>query len=266
MTEPDDDPLADPDPDDGPGAGPPAGPDPYDLAVYAGLVRVLAFASWRLAARTADLSARTGTHMLRRAVEGDPPGRIVADVAGEVNGFVRDLLGLAPEEPDPTPAPVTRDELRARGAELLRRSASLDDYDEGHPAYARILTDLVPDEARILRFLARHGPQPTLDVRTGRPFGIGSSQIAGGLNMLAEHAGLRHLTRTGPYLTNLSRLGLIEFSPDPVDDPARYQLLEAQPTVTEVLTQAGRAPRIVHHSIRLTDFGQDFCTICLPLD
>lgn len=244
---------------------PPSAADPYDLAAFAGLARVLAYASWRLATWTVGTSLRTGTHVLRRAVEGDPPARIVADLAGEVNGFVRHTLGLTPEEP-PGPAPVTLEELRARGAELLRRSATLDDFDEGHPAYARILGDLVPDEARILRFLYLNGPQPMLDIRTGRPFGIGSALIGGGLNLVAEHAGLRYLDRTGRYLTNLGRLGLLEFSPDPVDDPGRYQLLEAQPQVTKVLTEAGRAPRIIHHSIRLTDFGQDFCTTCLPVD
>ena len=254
----------------GPGpSGPgPSGPDPYDLAAFAGLARVLVYASWRLATWSVGTSLRTGTHVLRRAAEGDPPGRIVADLAGGVNGFVRDLLDLPAEAPRPAPdtAPVTLDDLRARGAELLRRSAALDDFDEGHPAYARILADLLPDEARILRFLYLNGPQPMLDIRTGRPFGIGSALIGGGLNMVAEHAGLRYLDRTGCYLTNLGRLGLLEFSPDPVDDPGRYQLVEAQPKVAEVIATAGWAPRIVHRSIRLTDFGQDFCATCLPVD
>lgn len=251
-----------------PADGPPphTGTEAYDLAAFAGLARVLAYASWRTFTWSVDVSLRTGTHMLRRAAEGDPPARIFTDVAGEVNGFVRELLDLDPEPPPPAPGPATLDELRARGAELLRRSAALDDFDEGHPAYARILTDLVPDEARILRFLYLNGPQPTLDIRTGRPFGIGSALIAGGLNMVAEHAGLRYLTRTGPYLTNLNRLGLLEFSPDPIDDPGPYQLLEAQPKVTAPLSEAGWAPRIIHRSLRLTDFGQDFCTICLPVD
>jgi len=274
-----------PDPGGGPGSGasqeppdplldppsePPPSADPYDLAAFAGLARVLAYVSWRMVAWSVGTSVRTGTHVLRRTVECDPPARIVADVTGDVTTLVRELLGLPAEEPRPAPrpasdtGPVTPEELRARGAELLRRSAALDDFDEGHPAYARILADLVPDEARMLRFLDLNGPQPMLDIRTGRPFGIGSALVGGGLNMVAEHAGLRYHDRTSRYLTNLSRLGLIDFSPDPVDDPGRYQLVEAQPKVAEVIAEAGFAPRIVHRSIRLTDFGRDFCATCFP--
>lgn len=273
MTEPTDGPPQDePDPLVDPPRAASPGPDPYDLAALAGLARVLAYASWRVFAWSLGTSVRTGTHVLRRTIEGDPPARIVADLTGEVTAVAREVFGLAADEPRPAPrpapdtGPVTPEELRARGAELLRRSAALDDFDEGHPAYARILADLVPDEARMLRFLYLNGPQPTLDIRTGRPFGIGSALIGGGLNMVAEHAGLRYVDRAGRYLTNLNRLGLIEFSPDPVDDPGRYQLVEAQPKVTAVLSEAGWAPKIIHRSIRLTDFGQDFCATCFPPD
>lgn len=273
MTEPTDGPPQDePDPLVDPPRAASAGLDPYDLAALAGLARVLVYASWRVFAWSLGTSVRTGTHVLRRTIEGDPPARIVADVTGEVTAVAREVLGLGADEPRPAPrpapdtGPVTPEELRARGAELLRRSAALDDFDEGHPAYARILADLVPDEARMLRFLYLNGPQPTLDIRTGRPFGIGSALIGGGLNMVAEHAGLRYVDRAGRYLTNLNRLGLIEFSPDPVDDPGRYQLVEAQPKVAAVLAEAGWAPKIVHRSIRLTDFGQDFCATCFPAD
>src|SRR5689334_23538347 len=67
----------------------------------------------------------------------------------------------------PTTAPTTdaqREErrlsLRERGEELLRRSADVREDEEGHPAYERILDELLPDEARILRLLHRQGPQP----------------------------------------------------------------------------------------------------------
>ena len=62
--------------------------------------------------------------------------------------------------------------------------------EDTHPAFARILTEITPDEARMLRYLYLEGPQPSIDVRTFRPFGIGSVLIEAGLNMIAEHAGL----------------------------------------------------------------------------
>ncbi|MGH3158413.1 MAG: Abi-alpha family protein, partial [Streptosporangiaceae bacterium] len=156
-------------------------------------------------------------------------------------------------------------ELRAAGAALLEQSADVNaaGQDAGHPAYARILSELTPDEARILRLLYRSGPQPTLNVRTYRPLGIGSELVAEGLNMIGENAGLRWIDRIQPYLTNLNRQGLIDFSRESIEDPGRYQLIEAQPDVAAARARAGHASRIVYRSIRLTTFGHDFCHECL---
>jgi Abortive infection alpha len=155
--------------------------------------------------------------------------------------------------------------LRERGAELLRRSADVRIEDDTHPAYARILGDLAPDEGRILRLLATEGPQPAVDVRTARPFNIGSRLLAAGLSMIAEQAGCRRRDRTHAYLNNLYRLGLVWFSRERLEDPLRYQVLEAQPEVVGAMRQAGRA-RTVRRSIHLTPFGEDFCQLCLPLE
>jgi hypothetical protein len=162
-----------------------------------------------------------------------------------------------------TPSPT---DLRERGAELLRQSADVhfDDTDV-HPAYARILDALAPDEARILRLLAVQGPQPSVDVRTAGFLRIGSELVAPGLTMIGAEAGCRHLDRVHAYLNNLYRLGLVWFSREPVTDRQRYQVLEAQPEVAEAMDQAKRT-RTVRRSIHLTPFGEDFCDVCLPLE
>jgi hypothetical protein len=67
------------------------------------------------------------------------------------------------------------------------------------------------------------------------------------------------------YLDNLYRLGLIWFSREEVPDQARYQVLEAQPDVSEAMAEVRRS-RTVRRSIHLTPFGDDFCETCLPLD
>jgi hypothetical protein len=48
-------------------------------------------------------------------------------------------------------------------------------------------------------------------------------------------------------------------------DPLEYQVLEAQPKVTEALEASGRG-KTVRRSIHLTPFGEDFCDVCLPTD
>jgi Abortive infection alpha len=167
--------------------------------------------------------------------------------------------------PPPGESEATRPRsLRERGAELLELSADVDYEEEFHPAYERILSQLAPDEARILRLLATRGAQPAVDVRAGKALGIGSEMVAPGLNMIGAEAGCRYLDRVPAYLNNLYRLGLIWFSREPLEDPLDYQVLEAQPDVIEAKRSGGRA-KTVRRSIMLTPFGEDFCRVCLPL-
>jgi abortive infection alpha-like protein len=167
--------------------------------------------------------------------------------------------------PPPGESEATRPRsLRERGAELLELSADVDYEEEFHPAYDRILSQLAPDEARILRLLATRGAQPAVDVRAGKALGLGSEMVAPGLNMIGAEAGCRYLDRVPAYLNNLYRLGLIWFSREPLEDPLSYQVLEAQPDVIEAKRSGGRA-KTVRRSIMLTPFGEDFCRVCLPL-
>lgn len=240
-----------------------------------GLLRVTASASFKISKWAVGSTLNTGVQIVKRTLNGEAPAEVLDDLTADVRGFVRRIL-LGDEEvaAKPTVGQVvakaqqngySADSLRRRGEILMRMSADVRVVEEGHPAYARILSELTPDEARILRFLYAEGPQPAIDVRTNRPLGIGSELISGGLNMIAEYAGCRHIDRIHPYLTNLYRLGLIEFSKDEVANPNRYQLVEAQPKVEDVLHRAGRSPRIVRRSIHLNNFGEGFCATCLPV-
>ena len=72
--------------------------------------------------------------------------------------------------------------------------------------------------------------------------------------MIGAEAGCRHLDRVPAYLNNLYRLGLIWFSREPLEDPLRYQVLEAQPEVIEAMRgrprRAHRAPHDPPHAVR----------------
>jgi hypothetical protein len=176
-------------------------------------------------------------------------------VAGAVSG----VMGERGQRDEP---PTLRD----RGEQLLQASANVH-YEQGtHPAYERMLADLAPDEARILRMLAREGPQPAVDVRAGMAFVPGSRLLLQGFTMIGAEAGCRFVDQVPAYLNNLHRLGLIWFSRDAVRDRRRYQVLEVQPPVLETLRSAGRFSHVVRRSIHLTPLGEDFCTTALPLD
>jgi Abortive infection alpha len=241
------------------------------------LARFAASAYWRSARWTLGASARTGRRVVRAAANGQSPPELLRSTRNELRSRARRFLGI-PEEADTaeeeelTPETIAaereqaRKSLRERGAELLRRSADVNFHEDSHPAYARILEDLAPDEGRILRLLAEQGPQPSVDVRSGWiPLKAATELVAPGLNMIGAEAGCRHLADVPAYLNNLFRLGLIWFSSEPVADPRRYQVLEAQPEVADALARGGRS-RTVRRSIELTPFGRDFCELCLPVD
>ncbi|MDX6699605.1 MAG: hypothetical protein QOE65_3002 [Solirubrobacteraceae bacterium] len=234
------------------------------------LARLAAGMWWRTAQWTLVTSVRASTRLMRAATSGESAAELVTSVGGEVRGLARRFLGVE-DEADAAEPEVSADghlpatqSLRDRGAELLRRSADVTDEEEYHPAYDRILEDLSPDEGRILRFLGREGPQPSVDVRGAKGLPVTTQMVAPGLTMIGAQSGCRHLDRVPAYLNNLYRLGLIWFSREPLEDPLRYQVLEAQPDVLAALREAGRTRKTVRRSIHLTPFGDDFCETVLP--
>ena len=247
------------------------------LRAAPGLARIAGEAWWRTAEWTVETSLRTSSRVLRAALSGQAPGDLFSTSGADVRDYIRRLLAIADSELDdedrreesareaPTEQEASAAVLRERGADLLRRSADVDLDQDAHPAYARILSELAPDEGRILRLLAIEGPQPAVDVRTARPLNIGTELVAPGLNMIGAEAGCRYVERVHAYLNNLNRLGLIWFSREPLRDPLRYQVLEAQPEVGTAMQEAGRG-KTVRRTIHLTPFGHDFCDVCLPID
>jgi len=229
---------------------------------------------WRATKWGIATSARAGRRVARAAAGAGGLAPALDDLVGELRAYARDLLGITELEervghlmPDGSRHPQVPEHvaLRARGASLLRASAELDGDDPVHPAYARILTELAGDEARILRLLASEGARPAVDIRAANLIGVGSQLVAGGFTMIGPEAGCRHRERVPAHLNNLERLGLIWFSQEPIDDPVAYQVLEAQPDVMAAMRRASRA-RTVQRSIQLTPFGEDFCAVCLPMD
>jgi hypothetical protein len=243
-----------------------------------GLARVAAGMWWQAARWSVGRSVAAGGRLARAAADPARSAQLLDEVGRELRGYARDLLGVTdldervarlmpPPEPaeDGTTSVSERDALRIRGAQLLREAARIEPDDRAHPAYARILTELAPDEARILQLLATQGSQPAIDVRAANFIGVGSELVASGMNMIGAQAECRHHERVPAYLNNLERLGLIWFSREAVGDPVAYQVLEAQPEVLEAMRSVTRA-KTAQRSIQLTPFGEDFSTVCLPLD
>lgn len=244
-----------------------------------GLARVTASVAWHTTGWGVRAYARTGLRVAKAVVDPDARADLAKDAAEAVSlvsNVARALVPGTPQEPVSPAPPLDRSQpsanspaadspaaLRRRGAELLERSRNVWVEEQGHPAYARILDELAPDEARILLLLLQGGPQPSVDVRTGGPGGFVSSQlVAPGLSMIGSRAGVRYPERVPAYLNNLFRLGLVWFSKEPLRDSMEYQVLEAQPDVLAALHSVKFA-KIVRRSVHLTPFGEGFCRTTL---
>ena len=242
------------------------------VGIGMGVTRLTLGAGWRTAMWSADTSLRASRRIARAAVSGESPAQLIDGLAKDTRETLRRFLGVDGDRPaeldadvdGPEPAPRDPEELRRLGADLLARSADVDGAGRAHPAYARIVAELAPDEGRILRLLKAEGPQPAVDVRSSKVPLVTSELVAPGLNMIGREAGVADLEKTPAYLNNLERLGLIWFSREPLPDPLDYQVLEAQPEVLEALKRVGRG-RTVRRSIHLTPFGDDFCETVLPI-
>lgn len=257
-------------------------------AAVPGVAR-LAGAVWaRSAVWTVGSGVRSGKLLARTIAKPSAAGELVHEVARDLAEATRTVSDVAqavgngvplrkalyeggvqltntimPAEVEAHSRPSREPTLRERGEELLQKSRDVWNDDQGHPAYARILDELAPDEARILLLLLRGGPQPSVDVRTGGPVGmVSSSLVASGLNMIGPRAGLKHNDQVPAYLNNLFRLGLVWFSREQLEDPLEYQVVEAQPDVLAAMHQV-RFPKLVRRSIHLTPFGINFCKTCL---
>ncbi|PTL55643.1 Abi-alpha family protein [Paraconexibacter algicola] len=265
------------------------------LKAVPGLARLAAGAWLRTAQWSVETGVRSSARLLRAAASGESAAELLHEVREGARSQARTLLGVtdleervrgvsdwvtpagvahAREEraarhpsraPAPDPSELRLASLRDRGSALLVASADVLHEDHTHPAYERILDELVPDEARILRLMALEGPQAAIDVRTARPLNVGSELIAPGITMIGARAGVRYVERVPVYLNNLFRLGLLWFSREPVKELHKYQVLEAQPEALEAAKTAGRVAKVVRRSIALTPFGEDFCATCLPV-
>ncbi|HVX54666.1 Abi-alpha family protein [Nocardioides sp.] len=247
-----------------------------------GALTVAHTAGWSVAAY-----ARTASRVLRAVIDPDEAAALSDDlsvVTGQITDFAKSVARggpiseamerwglpalertrLALEQRGRRPRQEGEEQrLRREGEALLRRSRDVWDTDSRHPAYAGILRELAPDEARILVLLLRDGPQPSVDVRLSGPVGRFKAErtIARGLTMIGSRASVRYPEAVPQYLNNLTRLGLLWQSPEPVSELLRYQVVEAQPDVLDAVHSV-RSAKMIRRSIHLTPFGQDFARIC----
>lgn len=234
--------------------------------------------------------ARTSTGLFRLATQG--PLRFAGEGMKMANQMVVEALRQALEIPQlrqavevleaqqPTSSAVNavldhaeidlddEDGLRRSFEGLLERSVLPGDDEGLHPAFRRILAQLTPDEARLLRLFQGKGPQAVMDVvQAGRPLGRQGTVLARNLTRIGDHAGCVD-PELGPlHLENLQRLGLVHIDDDELAGSDDYELLEVGrdfQAAARAASNEGHKVRGVRRTARLTALGVRLLEIVIP--
>ncbi|MBE7186794.1 Abi-alpha family protein [Jatrophihabitans endophyticus] len=158
--------------------------------------------------------------------------------------------------------------LRTAMSELLDRSALSDDRQSREYLFGTIVSQLVPDEARMLAALATGRTFAVVDVlareggRSGR-----TRPVLTNVSTLGAAAGVAVPASTPTYLSRLESLGLVEFVSSSDALSSQYESLRSDPSVRAARDEADRgktSAKVARKAVRLAPLGREFWTACAP--
>ena len=151
--------------------------------------------------------------------------------------------------------------------ELLERSQTQTRDQAFDDFYSVLLSELVPDEARMLALLSDGEPQAILHVGVGAPIGPVRRLVAENFAGFGRAAQVKLLEHMPLYIEHLKALRLVEEHPEVPALEVKYQILEGLREVRDAEAQARRASRqsvrLVRRSLRLSPLGDQLWRACV---
>jgi abortive infection alpha-like protein len=228
------------------------------------------------AARMGRMLTRTGWGLARRLPGGEAIQREVQRLQDAALTEVRRILDVPDQVDAPTGGLSTEEQravwlvnndsgnnpLRAAMSELLERSVEPSRESSREYLFGNIVSQLVPDEARILAALSDGSTHAAGDV-TARGIGRGPGRlILANVSTVGRSAGVVSPDNVPTYLTRLYRLGLVEFGPADDSLGVQYDMLGADATVRSAeetaRTRRLGSARLVRKTVSLSPFGREF--------
>ena len=227
--------------------------------------RILGRSGWRLARQLPGVNVveqqaqrlrQAAAHELTRLL--DIQHQVFTPATGEeerVMMLVRDAAG------DPEP-------LRSAMTELLERSSMSVNGRSRDYLFGTIVSQLVPDEARILAVLAERAPFPVIDV-VAKQVGRSTTHLAlADVCAVGVAAAVSVPADTATYLGRLRGFGLVEYGPASNELEAQFKALAEDPAVLAARTRIERgklgSPRLVRKTVTLSPLGREFWAACAP--
>jgi hypothetical protein len=162
---------------------------------------------------------------------------------------------------DPAPLRTAMSELISRSSEsAVGRSR---DY-----LFGTIVSQLVPDEARILAALAEGKRFASVDVVAKHVGRSTSRTILTNASSVGAAAGISPARNVPTYVTRLQGFGLVEFGPAADDLSTEYDQLAIDDAVQEARAMIDHnkmgSAKLIRKTLVLSSLGRDFWAACAP--
>jgi hypothetical protein len=254
----------------------PAMPDPRangQLATAAGSAivtaarvgRLLGRSGWRIAKQLPGVTVvEQQAQRLRQAAAGELTRLLDGPQGFFTSGSPEDqrvmmLVQNAGTDPEP---------LRTAMSELLDRSVGESGGQGREYLFGTIVSQLVPDEARILAALSLDTPVAAVDV-VAKQVGRSTTRVVlANVSTVGSGAGVAVPENTATYLARLHGFGLIEFGPAGDDLNDQFAALNGDAAVTAAKARIERdklgSAKVVRKRVTLSALGREFWSACAP--
>jgi hypothetical protein len=158
--------------------------------------------------------------------------------------------------------------LRSAMNDLLERSVDADRTTSRDYLYRNIISQLVPDEARILAALAGGAPFAAIDV-VAKPLGRAPTRtVLANASTVGRAAGVVIPANVPTYVTRLHGFGLVEFGPADDSISTQFDILAADSAVqaaeAAVEAHGHGSPKQIRRTLTISVFGREFWAACDP--
>lgn len=220
------------------------------------------------------------TREVRRAARAIPGVRLIEAQASAGERFVLKQIRrrLDPSDPPrvapghslpvtlapPADGPSARGEVRqptveARMEALLTQSMQDSPTESRRTLHEVLVSQLVPDEARILSALSDGSRYPLVHI--AEP-GVGSYQktVLENASSVGRAAGVALPDRVHLYVSNLRRLGLVQSGPEDHSLKDDYDILLTEPKLRAAIAATAKGPRgarVIRRTVRISDLGRE---------
>ena len=235
------------------------------IVTAARMGRLLGRSGWRLARQLPGMSVvEQQANRLRHAASAEllrlleVPQQYFGTAAPEEQ---RVMMLVQNANSDPTPLRTAMIELLSRGGEATAGRSK--EY-----LFGTIVSQLVPDEAKVLAALAEGKRYAVVDVVAKHVGRSATRTVFANASLLGAAAGIAPSRNVATYLARLQQFGLVEFGPAADELGEEYDKLAVDGSVQEARAQIDRnkmgGAKLIRKSVALSPLGSEFWAACAP--